>query len=102
MDALSSILELINLDCIVCNKHLVKGSWGMNVVQDGTAQFWRVIKGHCVVGLNDHQTVSMDEGDIVFVPHGATHWIADSPSSRRITAQEFAAGIPFSTGSLGQ
>jgi AraC-like DNA-binding protein len=99
MDALSSILEVIKLECIVCDKHLVKGPWGLDIVQQGTAQFWRLIKGHCMVGLYDNQVVRMDEGDIVFVPHGASHWIADSASSRRVTVDEYvkasAAGVPF-------
>lgn len=99
MDVLSSILEVIKLECIVCDKHVLKGPWGLDIVQQGTAQFWRLITGSCTVGLYDGQTIAMEQGDIIFVPHGASHWVADSTSSRRITIDEYVkaytAGTPF-------
>lgn len=98
MDALSSILEVIKLEGIVCSKAVFKGSWGLEVVQEGTAQFWRSVKGSCLVGVND-RTITLNEGDIVFIPHGADHWIADSLASRRITLREYVkartAGTPL-------
>ena len=44
----------------------------------------------------------MAEGDLVFVPHGSAHWIADSPTSLRMSSPEFVkarrAGIPVFNG----
>jgi AraC-like DNA-binding protein len=89
MDALSAILEVIKLEYIVCNKHEVKGSWALDIVQQGMAQFWRIINGRCMVGLHSGESVVLEEGDMVFVPHGASHWIGDSEQTRRISVEEY-------------
>src|SRR4051812_42353033 len=88
MDALSSILEVTKLKGLVCDKLSVTAPWGLEVVQNENAQFWRLIKGVCVVSLYDGPAVSMEEGDIVIVPYGASHWIADHQSSPRVTPVE--------------
>ncbi|GAA3938998.1 helix-turn-helix domain-containing protein [Chitinophaga oryziterrae] len=92
MDALSSILEVTKLKGLVCDRLVVSGPWGLEVVQTENAQFWRLIKGSCIVSLYDSQPVSMQEGDIVIIPHGASHWVADHVSSRRVTPAEYING----------
>ena len=98
MDALSTVLEATQLRSIVYNKIAVTAPWGLDVIRDQYSQFWRLIKGICVVGLPDGTTIEMQEGDLVFIPHGSAHWIADSIISLRIPAAEFVkarhAGVP--------
>jgi AraC-like DNA-binding protein len=89
MDALSSILEVTKLRGLVCDKLFVSGPWGLDIIQNENAQFWRLLKGTCTVTLLDGFAVTMEEGDIVIVPHGASHWIGDHASSRRVTAVNF-------------
>jgi hypothetical protein len=89
MDALSSILEITKLSGLVCDKLFVSEPWGLDVIQNENAQFWRLLKGTCTVTLLDGITVAMEEGDIVIVPHGASHWIGDHASSRRATTVDF-------------
>lgn len=103
MDALSSILEATKLKGIICDKIFVTGPWGLEVVQDETAaQFWRLIRGTCIVSVYNGPAITMEEGDIVIIPHGASHWIADHESSRRVTPVELAkaalAGTPMFRG----
>lgn len=102
MDALSSILEVTKLKGLVCDKLIVTGPWGLEVVQTENAQFWRLIKGNCMVSLYEGTAVSMEEGDIVIIPHGAPHWIADQKSSLRVTPLVFVnaklAGFPLFKG----
>jgi len=99
MDALSSILEVTKLKGVVCDKLYVTGPWGLEVIQNEAAQFWRLIKGQCQVGLTGGQAVTMNEGDIVIVPHGASHWIADKEHSMRAKLVDFVrehkAGTPM-------
>ena len=102
MDALSSILEVTKLRGVVCDKLLVSGPWGLEVAQNDTAQFWRLIKGRCIVSLFNGLSVTLEEGDIVIVPHGAAHWIGDDASSPRVTPAELVkahlAGSPIFRG----
>jgi AraC-like DNA-binding protein len=89
VDALSTILEATKLESVVYKKLDVCAPWGLNIAQDNNSQYWRLIKGTCVLGLQSGQIIKMKEGDLVFIPHGSSHWIANKSTSRRIPATEY-------------
>jgi hypothetical protein len=89
MDALSTILEATKLESVVYKKLDVCAPWGLDIAQDDNSQYWRLIKGSCILGLPDGQTIEMKEGDLVFIPHGAAHWIANKSASQRISATAY-------------
>ncbi|WDF78098.1 AraC family transcriptional regulator [Mucilaginibacter sp. KACC 22773] len=103
MDALSTILDATSLRSVVYSKIPLSAPWGLDIIKDDNSQFWRLVSGSCSIGTPDGRIIEMDEGDLVFVPHGSAHWIADKPTSLRIPSPEFVkarrAGIPvFNTG----
>jgi len=103
MDALSTILDTTRLRSVVYSKFPLAAPWGLDIVQDENSQFWRLVSGSCTVGSPDGRVIELAEGDLVFVPHGSAHWIADNATSLRMPSPEFVkarrAGIPvFSTG----
>ena len=99
MDALSTILEATRLRSVVYSKFPLAAPWGLDVVKDENSQFWRLVSGSCTVGSPDGRVIELAEGDLVFVPHGNAHWIADKPTSLRMPSPEFVkarrAGIPI-------
>lgn len=104
MDALSTVLEATRLRSVVYSKFPLAAPWGLNIVKDENSQFWRLVSGSCTVGSPDGRTIEMEAGDLVFVPHGSAHWIADKSTSLRMPSPEFVkarrAGIPvFNSGS---
>ena len=103
MDALSTILDTTRLRSVVYSKFPLAAPWGLDIVQDENSQFWRLVSGSCTVGSPDGRVIELAEGDLVFVPHGSAHWIADNATSLRMPSPEFVkarrAGIPvFNTG----
>ncbi|WP_428329162.1 AraC family transcriptional regulator [Mucilaginibacter sp.] len=98
MDALSTVLEATRLKCVVYSKFPLAAPWGLDIVKDENSQFWRLVSGSCTVGSPDGRIIEMAEGDLVFVPHGSAHWIADRSTSLRIPSPEFVKarreGIP--------
>lgn len=98
MDALSTVLEATRLNCIVYSNLPLAAPWGLDVVKDENSQFWRLVSGNCTIGSPDGSIIEMAEGDLVFVPHGSAHWIADKATSLRMPSPEFVkarrAGIP--------
>jgi len=98
MDALSTVLEATGLKSIVYSKINLAAPWGLDIVKDENSQFWRLISGRCTVGSPDGSIIEMTEGDLVFVPHGSAHWIADTATSLRMPSPEFVKarreGIP--------
>jgi len=89
MDALSTILEATGLRSVVYSKFPLAAPWGLNIVKDENSQFWRLVSGSCTIGSPDGRIIEMKAGDLVFVPHGSAHWIADSAASLRIPSPEF-------------
>jgi AraC-like DNA-binding protein len=103
MDALSTILEAVGLKSVVYSKFPLATPWGLDIVKDENSQFWRLVSGSCTVGSPDGRVIEMAEGDLIFVPHGSAHWIANSATSLRMPSPEFVKarkeGIPvFSNG----
>jgi len=102
MDALSTVLEATRLRSVVYSKFPLAAPWGLDIIQDGNSQFWRLVSGSCTVGSPDGRTIELAEGDLVFVPHGSAHWIADKATSLRMPSPEFVktrrAGIPVFSG----
>jgi mannose-6-phosphate isomerase-like protein (cupin superfamily) len=98
MDALSTILEVVGLRSVVYSKFPLATPWGLDIVKDENSQFWRLVSGSCTVGSPDGRVIEMAEGDLIFVPHGSAHWIADSATSLRMPSPEFVkarrVGIP--------
>jgi AraC-like DNA-binding protein/mannose-6-phosphate isomerase-like protein (cupin superfamily) len=101
MDALSTVLEAVGLRSVVYSKFPLATPWGLDIVKDENSQFWRLVSGSCTVGSPDGRVIEMAEGDLIFVPHGSAHWIADSATSLRMPSPEFVKarreGIPVFT-----
>jgi AraC-like DNA-binding protein len=93
MDALSEILRAIKLKGIVYDKKDFCAPWGLEMPKDGFSQFWRVLKGRCVLKIPGGPLIHLDEGDLVFIPHGSSHWIADHPDSARISSIAYVQAI---------
>jgi AraC-like DNA-binding protein len=102
MDALSTVLEAIRLRSVVYSKFPLAAPWGLDVVKDENSQFWRLVSGNCTIGSPDGCVIELAEGDLVFVPNGSAHWIADKSTSLRMPSPEFVkarrAGIPVFNG----
>lgn len=98
MDALSTILEATGLRSVVYSKFPLAAPWGLDIVKDENSQFWRLVSGSCTIGSPDGSIIELMEGDLVFVPHGSAHWIADKSTSLRMPSPEFVKarreGIP--------
>ena len=89
MDALSTVLEATRLRSVVYSKFPLAAPWGLDIVKDENSQFWRLVSGSCTVGSPDGRVIELAEGDLVFVPHGSAHWIADKATSLRMPSPEF-------------
>jgi AraC-like DNA-binding protein len=102
MDALSKVLETIKFKGIVYNKREFSAPWGLEMSQDEVSQFWRLLKGTCFLQVPGEPLLEMKEGDMVFVPHGSSHWIADHPGSNRVPSIVYRkardSGIPMFSG----
>ena len=97
MDLLSDILESIRLKklkAVIYPKITVsKNSWGIEVPEDNSSQFWRLLKGTCYLRVNGEAAIKMKEGEIFFIPHGASHQISGNPKNKCVPAAQYGKAL---------
>lgn len=82
MDALTDILNTLRLSSSLYFRTELTAPWGIEVPPKGkVARFHIVIRGQCWLQIEGDQGLHMSNGDLVVVPHGASHIIADSPTT---------------------
>ena len=89
MDALSGVLESIKLKAVVYPKFSFTTAWGIEMLQDSRSQYWLLLKGTCYIRVPGEQVIKMNEGDLIFVPHGSAHRISGSPNTECVSAAQF-------------
>ena len=93
MDALTDILELIQLKSAVYFRSDFASPWGMEVPAGAFAQFHMVVRGRCQLKLRGASIADLESGDIVLFPHGQAHWLADSAKSKRRNGMEVVQAV---------
>ena len=83
MDALTDILNTLRLSSSLYFRTELTAPWGVKVPSKGkVARFHIVIRGQCWLQIEgDDDGMFMSNGDLVIIPHGAAHSIADQPST---------------------
>ncbi|MGI9236122.1 MAG: AraC family transcriptional regulator, partial [Woeseiaceae bacterium] len=76
-DVLGDILETLRFRGSVFFRSDLAAPWGMSLSEMGTPRFHIVLSGECFVGSDAHDAVKAEEADIIMLPNGKSHWIAD-------------------------
>jgi AraC-like DNA-binding protein len=81
MDALTDILNTLRLSSSLYFRTELTAPWAIDVpAKAKVARFHIVIRGQCWLQVDGGDTQHLSNGDLVIVPHGATHTIADQPT----------------------
>ncbi len=91
-DVLSDILRLVRVESCVYFLRDFRAPWGIAIPQGKVAQFHAVVHGHCVVEINS-RSVSLSTGDVILLPHGNAHVLADSCGSPAQPAADVMASF---------
>ncbi len=100
MDILSDVLQSIRLEGSVFFRSALARPWGMSCPANDMPLFHIVLFGHCWIQTDAMaEPIRVEDGDIVFIPRGEAHWIADSPGSPRIPStrllEAYQCGAPL-------
>ncbi len=82
MDVLSTILETIKLHGIVYRKLVLLSPWAVDTPSGPYVQFWRLVKGACVINIEGQPPIVMKEGDLVLLPLSRPYRISDGQGKR--------------------
>jgi len=83
-DVLGDILETLRFRGSIFFRSDLAAPWGMSLTKMGIPRFHIVLTGECFVGADDHDAVKAQEMDIIMLPNGDSHWIADKPGRKLI------------------
>ena len=93
MDALSEILETIRLRSAVYFRSDFSSPWGMEIPKGPYAQFHMIVRGQCIMKMNNQPSKKLFAGDIIVFPSGAKHWLADDEKSAKENGMEVVQSI---------
>jgi AraC-like DNA-binding protein len=83
-DVLGDILETLRFRGSVFFRSDLAAPWGMSLSEMGIPRFHIMLSGTCFVGSKTHDATKAEEADIVMLPNGSSHWIADKPGRELI------------------
>lgn len=97
MDVLSDILGTLALRGMLYFTTEFAPPWGVKVPPLGTvARFHLVMRGTCWIEVEgDPERLRLETGDLVLIPHGAGHILADSPGTPALQVDEVIARSGF-------
>jgi AraC-like DNA-binding protein len=80
MDPLTDILYSLRIERSFYARSQLRAPWGLSFsVKDGPS-FHMIVTGHCWLRI-DAERIPLKTGDLVLLPHGDDHQIADPPES---------------------
>ncbi|MEO1776247.1 MAG: AraC family transcriptional regulator [Pseudomonadota bacterium] len=83
MDVLDSILDTLALRGVVYFRSDFSGPWAVRVPPlVPAARFHLVLQGSCHIEIEDGPSLTLGPGDMVLVPRGRSHMLADRPGRR--------------------
>lgn len=105
MDVLSNILETIKLQGIVYRKLVLMSPWAVDTPAGPYVQFWRLLKGDCIISIEGQKPIEMCVGDLVLLPLSSPYRISGKHIARIASMAEYiksrANGKPlFSEGEV--
>lgn len=78
-DVLGDILETLRFRGSIFFRSELSAPWGMSLPEMGIPRFHIALSGDCFVAAGDDQSLRVGESDILMLPNGDSHWIADRP-----------------------
>lgn len=107
MDVLSDILRILRIQGSLYYRTAFSKNWNIQVPQSGSvARYHLVTRGFCWVTVGGVQRpIRLESGDLIVIPHGAEHCLADDLEAPPVPVEEviqksgFAGEGPLTWGS---
>jgi len=90
-DVLGQVLERSRLHGQVYCRTVARAPWGLRFPERSEAVLHLVMAGTCLL-FQGAERVTLGPGDVLFLPGGAGHVMADSPRSPRLPLAEWLSG----------
>ncbi|MEH6570197.1 MAG: AraC family transcriptional regulator [Halioglobus sp.] len=86
-DVLDDILDTLRFRGSIFFHSSLAAPWGMSLMSSSTPRFHVALEGGFYIGTSDNQ-VSVKPMEIVMLPTGDMHWIADQENRKLVTSEQ--------------
>jgi AraC-like DNA-binding protein len=88
-DALSEVLQDLRVSGASYGRCELASPWGIDFPAQREARFHFVARGRCWLRSPEKEWIALEAGDVVLLPHGAVHALADAVRQRTKPIDEF-------------
>ena len=98
MDALSAVLEAVRIRGSVYFWANLSPPWGLKVPPFARViRYHLIVRGHCWVRVDgSRESLRLDAGDLVAIPHGRAHLLSDGPKTPCVSLDRVIERAGFS------
>ena len=86
-DVLGDILETLRFRGSIFFRSELAAPWGMSLDEETFPRFHIAISGDCFVGASDDNGVRVRQNEVIMLPGGNPHWIADKPGRKLVPSE---------------
>lgn len=86
-DVIGDVLETLRFRGSIFFRSELAAPWGMSLGKSAIPRFHIAMSGNCVVGSEGMDDVNIRHMDIVLLPSGRSHWIADQAGRTLVESQ---------------
>jgi AraC-like DNA-binding protein len=87
-DVIGDVLETLRFRGSIFFRSDLAAPWGMSLDEADVPRFHIAMSGSCYVGSDSVRSINLQHMDIVMLPSGRSHWIADQPGRKLIPSQQ--------------
>ncbi|MFT4807558.1 MAG: AraC-like DNA-binding protein [Paraglaciecola sp.] len=85
-DLVGDVLETLRFKGSIFFRSDLAAPWGMSLDKADIPRFHIAMSGSCFVGSDNAEPVNVHHMEIVMLPSGSSHWIADQPGRQLISS----------------
>ncbi|MDX2427885.1 MAG: AraC family transcriptional regulator [Xanthomonadales bacterium] len=86
-DVLGDVLETLRFRGSIFFRSELAAPWGMSLEEETFPRFHIAMSGDCFVGASDENGVRVRQCEVVMLPGGNSHWIADKPGRELVPSE---------------
>ena len=91
MDVLADVFAALRIGGMIYAQSDLHAPWGMAFEKTNKAGFHVIVRGTCWLRVAHREPLQLHQGDVVLLPHGWTHSVADTPNRRALAYEETLA-----------
>jgi len=86
-NVIGDVLETLRFRGSIFFSSELAAPWGMSLAQVGFPRFHVPLSGSFTIGTDDKNVINVQDMEIIMLPNGTSHWIADKPGRELIPSE---------------